>query len=122
MIFHNRHRGASANGLARTDIPHDAGLCRDLRAIPNFKMAGNPGLPCGDHKITKLRRSRNPDLGNDNTSHAKFDVMADLHKVVDTAAIADHRIRPGPPVECRIGPDFDNVTNVAPAKPASAAL
>ena len=63
------------------------------------------------NEIFKDGRSRNADLGDDDATSAKDDVVRDLHQIIETRTGTDHCVSPRSSINGRIGADFDIVLN-----------
>ncbi len=106
-----RHGGRSAQPRARRYIGDDAGLRGDLRPCANLEVSSNTGLTtCGD-KISKLGRTGNADLRDNQTSPSDRHIMGDLHKIIDFGAFSNHGIARRSAVDRGVGADLDIVLN-----------
>ena len=72
-------------------------------------MSADACLTTDLNEIFKDGRSRNADLGDDDATSAKDDVVPDLHQIIETRTGTDHRVSPRSSINGRIGADFDIV-------------
>src|SRR4029453_16844980 len=78
-------------------------------------MADDAHLAAEDHEIAEFRAPRNTGLGHDNAMPSDHHVVPDLDEIINFAALPDHGIAQGAPVDGGIGADFYPVLDDDPA-------
>jgi len=68
-----------------------------------------PHLAAEDHEIAEFRAPRNTGLGHDNAMPADHHVVPDLDEIINFAALPNHGIAQGAPVDGGIGANFHSV-------------
>ncbi|KQP73707.1 hypothetical protein ASF60_09745 [Methylobacterium sp. Leaf113] len=78
-------------------------------------MADDAHLSAKDNIILKGGRTGDPHARDDDAVPTDDDVVGDLYKVIDLRPLPDDCIPAGPPVDRRIGTDFDIILDNDPA-------
>src|SRR5208282_1364972 len=73
------------------NVVHHARLRRDGDAIADFQMSGKTGLSGEDDVFAELATAGDAHLRDDQGAFANFDVVRDLHEVINLRAFADDR-------------------------------
>jgi hypothetical protein len=68
---------------------------RRQRPSPNPKMSSHGCLTPDADEILKHCRTRNTDLGNNDATPPKYNIVADLHQVIETRTSTDHYVVSG---------------------------
>src|SRR5207247_7501345 len=94
--------------VVRHVVEHRA-LRRDLHAVADLEVSGEPRLAGHDDVVAELRRAGDADLGHEEAVLADLHAVADLHEVVDLRSLADHRFADGAAVDGGVRADLDVV-------------
>lgn len=86
-----------------------------MRAPADAKMAVDSALASDRDEVFDCRRSGDADLRGEKTLTSDFDVMGDLHEVIDFRAAADDGVTAAATVDRGVGPDLDIVSDDDPA-------
>src|SRR5690606_11624582 len=89
------------------NCPVDTGLSLNLRALGNADMTHYAYLASNDRVVADLAASRTAGLRSDNRVLSDFNLVRNLHKVVEFSALQNDRRSHGRPVSYRIGAYFD---------------
>ena len=57
-------------------------------------MTGYAGLAACLHEPSEPGRPRNPHLGHENRTRTNFNIVGDLHKIIDPDVVTDDRVMP----------------------------
>jgi hypothetical protein len=79
-------------------------------------VSSHAGLPPDLDEVPKDGRARNTDLGHDDATAAKDDVVSNLHKIIEPRTGADHRVSRRSSIDRGIGANLDIILEDHPAE------
>lgn len=103
-------RGAAHIRLGRYVAIHSA-LAAYHCAVADMQVPGDSNLAAKNGIIPDFCAAGNADLRNEQRSFADFDIVRNLHEVVDFSPFADYRLVEARPVNASICPDFNIVAD-----------
>src|SRR5581483_9266723 len=108
-------RGNAAPTRSRWDIAvNDAGR-RDLRALADSDVIVDAHSGAKHHEIPEGHAAGNPSLRHKNAMATDFNIVSDLHQVVDLCSLPDNGVADRAAVDGGAGADFDIVLDNHPS-------
>src|SRR5678810_211592 len=104
-------RWSTPKYLASSDVfaVQYSSLTTQYRMGIQTSMLANPNLTRNNRMRSNNRTPRNSRLGSDHSVFADFDVVRNLHQVIDFRTAANHRGLQGSPIDACVGANFDIV-------------
>src|SRR5579883_328140 len=104
-----RYRWEADQLRAGRNVPKNAALCRDSRAVADRQMSGDTAMAGNHDMVADLGASGDSDHGDDDRAAPDLDVVPDLYEIINHRSLADYRVRARATIDCRIRSDFDIV-------------
>ena len=104
-----RNRGEAHVLLTTFKIIQHCGPGSDYDFWSDCDVPDDPNLAAERRIFADLGTTTDTILGDDNTVFANYDIVADLHEVVDLSAFADHGVAQRAPVNRAVCPNLDIV-------------
>jgi len=116
MVCADRNRRSPAENRTRCYVLGDPRLRRELYAVTNSQVTGNANLSPDNNVVSQFGASRDPDKRRKDTASSQFNIVRDLHKVIDPTPVADNSVWSGTTVDCSVSAYLDIVADYHSAK------